>query len=230
MSIVVGNVGTFQSGAGALTVTVPSGIAQDDLLLLLIMSANQTIATPTTTTGTWTQIGDQTNQGTGTAGAAGGVRLAVYYKFATSAEASASVSDSGDINVAQMIAFNGVDIANPFNANASNILTPGNASLSMPAVTTTIPYTVIVNAVANDRDANNSNNFGTTFSNTNLTNVVKKIDQTVNTATGGGLACWTGYLSDATSSGNSTATNGAAVTIGYLTMALRPRKRGVIGT
>ena len=219
------NVGAFNSSAGALSVGVPASLQVDDLLLLLVFSGQQTISTPTTTTGTWTEIGDQANQNAGTAGSANNAaRLAVYYKFAVANEANASVSDSGNINVAQMIAYRNVDKKDPFAAFASGSQASATTSISFPAVTTTTPDCTIVNCLGNGRDANATN--GTSnLTNANLTELSRQFDRTVNTSTGGGVGLFDGILPLRGSSGNTTVTNGGSTVYGYLTLALKPIRR-----
>ncbi len=220
------NVGTFQSGAGTLSVPAPAGIVNGDFLILLIHSANQTITTPTTTTGTWTQIGDQTVQATGTAGAQGAVRLGVYYKFTTGTEANAAVADSGDLNVAQMLAYRGVDRLAPFADNAGGAQASAAAAPTLPAVSPAMPDCKIVFGLAVGRDANSTANYNA-LTNANLTNINERIDRTVNTNTGGGLAAWDADDTTTGSTGTSTTTKNGAWTDAnaYLTMALRPKRR-----
>jgi len=72
--------GTFTSGAGALSVPVPAGYQDNDIFILFVESENQAIATPSG----WTQVANSP-QFTGTARAAGAVRLAVFYKVVSGA-------------------------------------------------------------------------------------------------------------------------------------------------
>ena len=213
--------GTFTSGAAALSVPAPAGILAGDLLLLVCESANQAITAPTG----YTEIGAQASQATGTAAAAGGVRLAVFYKFTTGTEANITVADSGDHTTARIHAFRNVNYTNPFNATASGIGTPANTAVTMPAVTTTVPNAMIVLCLANDRDIASTNNFAANAVNANLTTITERTDQTVTTGAGGGIALWTAFKTTVGSTGTTTATNGAAVTYGYLTIALRPEAR-----
>ena len=81
--------GTFASGTGAITVTVPSGYQNDDLFLLFVESANQAIRTPSG----WSILPDSP-QGTGTAAAA--TRLSIFYKWVSGTQSSVSVDDAGD--------------------------------------------------------------------------------------------------------------------------------------
>src|SRR5688500_11199076 len=124
--------GTFQSGTGALTVPMPTGIRNDDLLLLVVETANQVITTPTG----WTQV-TGSPQSIGTAAAAGGVRLGVFWKLVRGTEASVSVADSGDHQTAIVTAYRGVDIVNPFNGTPAGSTQSSTSSVIFPAVTTT---------------------------------------------------------------------------------------------
>ena len=184
-------------------------------------SANQAITVPTG----YTEIGAQASQATGTAAAAGGVRLAVFYKFTTGTEANIAVADSGDHTCAQIFAFRKVNKNNPFNVTASGFLATASASVTMPAVTTTVPDTMIVLCLANDRDLASTNNFAANAVNANLTTITERSDNTIATGAGGGIAVWTAFKPTAGNTGTTTATNGASNTYGYLTIALRPAAR-----
>lgn len=219
------NVGTFISGIGTLTTTVPAGLRVNDLLLLLVFSGQQTITTPTSVGGTWTQIGDQTIQNGGTAGTNNGAaRLAVYYKFARQGEPSATVNDSGNINVAQMAAYRNVDLKRPFFATASAGVGTATTAITMPAVTTTIPNCEILFCIGNGTDANSTAQLSNPV-NTNLTNITERIDRVVNTSTGGGLGLIGATSPNAKNIGTTSITNATSTVYGLLTLALRPRRR-----
>ena len=217
--------GTFTSGTGALSVPPPAGILNKDLLLLLCQSANQVIALPTG----WLEVGTQSSQAVGTASTALGTRLAVFYKFTTGTEANVAVADSGTVTTGQIFAFRGVNRKGPFNAITSGAsLATGSTAVTMPSVTTTIPNSMIVLCLANDRSANNTNNFTANAVNANLTSITERGDATTNAGAGnggGGTAMWTAYKTTVGATGTTTATNAAAVTYGYLTIALRPERR-----
>lgn len=209
-------VGAFQSGTGALTVPPPAGIAANDLLVLLVESANQAITTPTG----WTQV-TNSPQSTGTAAAAGGVRLGVFYKFTAGSESSASVADTGDHTTAIMAAYRGVDTTSPFNATAGSVQASASASWTLPGVTTTGDNCLIVLAIGNDRDLNNSASISS-FSNANLNSLSERFDQTVNSSTGGGLALLDGGLLTAGATGTTSVTSAASNTAAFITLALTP--------
>lgn len=208
------NAGAFASGTGAISVAPPSGIAEGNLLLLFVESANQAIATPSG----WTEL-TNSPQGTGTAGAAGGVRLAVFRKFAGSSEGSVSVADSGDHTTGVMLAYSGVDDATPINVTAGSVQASAATAWTAPAVTTSVADTLIVIGVGNDRDLNSTTSISA-FSNANLSNLTKRFDQTTNTSQGGGLAVIDGGKATAGSTGTTSITNAASNTAAFLTIAL----------
>jgi len=226
-------VGTFQAGNGNLSVPAPAGLQRGDLLILLIESENEPIATPTSAEGTWTQIGTQATSATGAAKAAGATRLAVYYKYTDGTEGNASVSDTGDHTTAQMAAYRRVHRTNPVHAVAQGA-TAGTttAALTLPAVTTTVPGCQILLCIANDRDVTTSptnNPSFNTATNANLTGIAKRLDATNVVADGGGVCSQDGIFASTGSTGTTSVTKQAnftsAASAGYTVVALRPARR-----
>lgn len=208
--------GAFASGISAISPAVPAGYRNDDLLLLFVESANQAITAPTG----WNEVANSP-QGTGTAAAAGGVRLAVFWKIATGAEVAPTVADTGDHQTAIMMAFRGLDPANPIDATAGSV---GAATTAMvfPSVTTTQANSLVILAAGMDTDAASTTTMGT-VTNANLTGITELHDQTMASGAGGGLAIASGLKATAGSTGTSSATGSTAVTHAYLTIALRTR-------
>lgn len=209
--------GTFTSGPGALSVPVPAGYQDNDVFLLFVESANQAITTPTG----WTQV-TNSPQYTGTAAAAGGVRLAVFYKFVSGSQSNVSVADSGNHTTAIIANFRGVDTSSPIHLTAGSVDASATTSLSAPSVMTTIVDTLIVNAIGLDKDANDTNTISS-VANANLTNVTEQHDQTYNGGVGGGIAFITGEKVSTGSTGNTTATGDSSTTHAYITIALKPQ-------
>jgi len=210
------NQGAFTAGTGALSVLVPTGYADGDILILLVSSANEAITTP----GGWAEVSNSP-QGTGTAGAAGGIRLAVFWKLVSGSQSAVSVADSGSVTAGQMFLFRGIDTAGPINITAGSINTPASISWSCPAVTTTIPNCLILNCIGQDRDANSTTSL-TSASNSNLASLTKRADETVNTGAGGGLGLYTGSKIVAGDTGITSVTSTATTTAAFITIALAP--------
>lgn len=184
-------VGAFASGNGAITVGLPTGWQQGDLLLLLCESANETVATPSG----WTQISGSP-QSAGTPGAAGGVRLTVFYKIAAVGESSVSVADSGNHTCGVMAACRGFNTDSPFNAIGAQVVNASSQTYDFPSVTTTASDCLMLYAIATDYDANSTTNFSNWLG---VVGITEYVDQSVQTQAGGGLGLAAGVN---TSSGN----------------------------
>lgn len=217
ISLLTGNTAPA-GGTSTVAIVLPSGGTNvDDLLFIAVESANETIATPSG----WTQV-TNSPQSIGTAAAAGGVRLALFYKWVTVAGAQANVTlaDSGNHTVGFSFGFRGVDKTTPIEASAGGTVTT-NASLSFPAVTTLTNGAAVVNVFGNDRDILSSTNLSA-WTNANLVSITEIADSVVASGVGGGLGVAWGIKTTAGSSGNTTATNAAAVNGCYLTIAIKP--------
>jgi hypothetical protein len=70
--------GTSTGNAAAITPSLPSGIQTNDILILFVETANQSIIISNQNGGTWTQITDSP-QGTGTAGGTSATRLTAFW-------------------------------------------------------------------------------------------------------------------------------------------------------
>ena len=211
--------GAFASGTGALTVAVPAGYQDGDVFLLFIESANQTIATPS---GGWTQVVNSP-QYTGTAAAAGGVRLAVFYKIVSGAQSSVAVADSINHTTAIIANFRGVDTTSPIHLTSGSVDATARTAISTPTLTTTITDTMIVNAIGLDKDLADTDTITTAWVNANLTSPTERHDQTYAGGVGGGIAFATGIKATAGIVGNTTATADTSTTHAYITIALKPK-------
>ena len=205
----------FASGTGALTVAALTGCRAGDIIILFVESANQNINTPTGYKVLATQIG------TGTAAAAGGVRIATFWKFIDEFEtdSTTSVADSGDHTTAIKMLFRDTSLSSSNLYTSATSTQAATTSMVFPAVTPLSDESLIVLAVAQDTDAASTATVGA-VTNANLTSITERHDQTVTAGAGGGLAVITGVRATATSTGTSTATGSTSVTHAYHTIAL----------
>lgn len=216
--------GAISGATGGPTVVAPAGIQNGDLLLLLCESANQAISI--TSPAGWTEVGSQASQGTGTAAGLVATRLAVFYKFTTGTETNVVLAAAGNHTIGRMVAFRNVNFRNPFNATGSGASAAANGTaLTLPAVTTTIPNSMIVLCASTSFDGNNVATFNVLPTNANLTSITERIDSTNNAGNGGGLVLWTAFKTTVGSTGTSSATSAQSAVYGYLTIALRPEAR-----
>lgn len=207
--------GTFASGTGAISLTVPTGIINDDLLIIICESANQAITAPSG----WTEVGSQATQSTGTAATAGGVRLAVFWKIAGGLESSVSIADSGDHTTGIMFAVRGADPQNPFHNSASSAAA-ASTSMTWPTFSTTVANTLILMLTAVDTDLASTATVGNITA-ANLAGITEIHDQTVIAGAGGGVHAAYGTKATAGALGSMTATGSTSVTHAYLTLAVQ---------
>lgn len=207
--------GAFQSGTGALTVPALTGTQAGDIVILFVESANETIATPTEYKVLATQVG------TGTAGAAGAVRIASFYRILEDvADTATSVADSGNHTTAIKMLFRDTSLADgAFFVTATSVQATASTAMTFPAVVAATDESLIVLAVALDTDAASTATVGN-VTNASLANITERHDQTVIAGQGGGLAVITGEEATAGSTGTSTATGSTSVTRAYHTISL----------
>ena len=134
MAIQLRAVGT-SPGANSSTcvITKPSGIAVGDFLIAHVKSkASGTIAWSTGGDGNWNALGSQQATASGVS--------ALFYKFATSGDVSAttfSFSVGSSRNKGEMSAWTGVDTTSPVNTVSQQANTAGT-SIAVPQITPTV--------------------------------------------------------------------------------------------
>ncbi len=210
-------VGTVANGPGAITPGMPSGVLTDDVLLLFLETADQVI-TISGGTETWTEI-----TGSPVTGATGTRLTAFWARASQDAPTSPTTSDSGDHQLARMIAFRGVvGTGNPWDVVTTTTDNTSNTSVSFPSVTTTVSDTLVVMAIAGDGPDGNSTANLSSFTNANLASLTEQVDNRVNSGDGGLLGAATGTKATAGAIGATTATLANAAVKAMMTIALKP--------
>ena len=214
MAIAYVNKGTFASGNNAISPGIPSGYTVGNFLLLLVESANETITAPSD----WNEY---TQTGVGTAAAAGGVRLGIFWRIATSGQAAPSVADTGNHTTGIIFEFSGVEPGAPFATSAYT--TPNTSTFSFSNLACAYSQPFILLALANDVDTASTSNLASWS--TGLTSFAQRHDQTVSTGVGGGIGLATGIanVSAGNAIGVSQVTNRSAVNVIAYTIELRPK-------
>jgi len=214
MAISFVGAGTAAGLIAGITLTVPAGYAAGDLGIILVETANQDLTTPSG----WTLV-TNSPQGTGTAGAAGGTRLYVFYKILTASESSVATADSGDHQSGQYFAYRGTHATTPIGATAGSVLTSGNTSITLPSITTTARSTQESVAVDSDRDGSGTTVFSS-WTNANLTGITERGDYGSAAGSGGAVGLADGVKATAGTTGTSTVTQSSSVTAAMLTIEL----------
>lgn len=212
------NKGTFASGTASINVGAPASVSNQDLMIVIVESANEAIAVANAD---WTQM-TGSPVFIGTANAAGGVRLGVFYKWAqNSSPGIVTITDTGNHTTGQQYAIRGVANTNFIHATQTAART-ASTNVNCPGVTTTVPYCLIMHFIGNDKDLADTDTITSWFPPSALSNTVEIHDQTVSTALGGGIGAYRGNMQSPGVTGNTFGTGDTSVARVYLTIALAP--------
>ena len=215
--------GTIASStSGGVTIAQPTTVAINDILIIVICTANDVFATWPPTG--WTLVPNPPT-GFGTAGAAGGIRLSIAWKRATATTGNAvTTGNPGGTNnytVAQMFAFQGIARrGDPWEASATSNQTTASTTVAMDSVTTLGQARHIVYCIAGDNDTASTAQV-TAATGTGVTNFAERTDNWVTSGAGGGIWMGTG---DKATAGLAGGAGGSIVNQVYSkwTGALRP--------
>lgn len=202
------------SSTGNVTVNFGS-LQKDDLQLLFVASANQAASAPAG----YTEITNLA-QGTGTAGAAGGVRLSAFYKVLDGTETGVTVSDTGDHTLLLTARYRGVDVSSPIHQSSGSVASSASTAVTFPSVTTSVNNCLILNIISSYEDSSSSRL--SNWINAALVSITERSDIGTSVGTGSGLGFAEGVLSTAGATGSSTATLANASVQALGTIALKP--------
>lgn len=208
--------GSAAEGVAGITPGLPSGWAENDILLVFFYCrAGDTATAPSGYT-----EGDSSPQSVGTAGSSASAVQHWFWKRATASESAPSFADAGAINYAVMAAIRGCPTSgSPFDVVAGDTTAGGTTSVSMPAVTTTIGNTLIVQSDARSGDFATAQFSG--WANANLSSLTEQFDAGTTVSSGGGLGIVSGVAASAGNIGNTTATMGSTFHQAKITIALK---------
>ena len=214
--------GTVASGTGAITPALPAGLQANDILLLFVETANQTLSITNQNGGTWTQV-TGSPQGTGTAGGTAATRLTAFWSRYNGTQGAPTVSDSGNHQLARMIAIRGATTSgDPCDVTAGGVEATSDTSGSIPGATTTVAYDLVVAAIATSLpDASSTARFSG-WTNADLSGLTERTDNSVNAGNGGGLAIATGTKTTAGVYGATAVTLVNAAQKGMMSIAIKP--------
>jgi hypothetical protein len=214
--------GAVASGTGAITPSLPSGIASGDILLLFLETSNQAISISNQNGGTWTQV-TNSPQYCGTAAGTTGVRLTAFWSRYNGTQGAPTTSDSGNHQLGRIIAIRGAAASgDPWDVTAGGVEAVSDTSGSIPGATTTVANTLVVTAIATSLpDASSTAKFSG-WTNANLTSLTERTDNSVNAGNGGGLAIATGVKATAGAYGNTAVTLVNSAYKGMMSIAIKP--------
>lgn len=214
--------GTAVSGTGTVNPAWPAH-AIDDVALLFIESAGGQPATLSVPAGFVAVLNSPQATGATTAG----TQITVFWARATSAAMTApTVADPGNHVYARIITYrNVINTGNPWDVTGGGVKAAASTAATVTGVTTTVPDTLIVQAVARDNDST-----AAAFSaqaNANLAGIAERSDAGTTSGNGGGFAVWDGIKATAGATGNTTATVTSSINA-FLTIALKPQPPSVV--
>lgn len=158
-------------------------------------------------------------QATGTT--TNGTQLTVYWARATStAMRGPTLGGTSDHIYARILTYRGVvTTGNPWDVTGGGVKAATGTTVTVTGVTTNVPATLLVQAVARSNDST-----AAAFSaqaNPNLTAITERTDIGTTTGNGGGFAVWDGGKAVAGATGNTTANVTNSINA-FLSIALKP--------
>lgn len=179
------SVGAEFSSTGAPTATLPGTHALNDILVLVLQSSNDTLATPAG----YTQIGPQ--NGIGASTTADSTRLGIFWKRDGGSESAPTIADSGDHTYGFMFAVRGCPtIGAPFHFMSNNWKFATSTAAIATGGETNVDNCLITNLFATGID--NAGAQASNIVNTDLTSVTEEFDDGTTDGTGGGLVLVSG--------------------------------------
>jgi len=214
--------GAVSSGTGTITPALPAGISTGDILLLFLETSNQSISISNSNGGTWAAV-TNSPQSTGTAAGSTGVRLTAFWSRYNGTQGAPTTSDSGDHQLGRIIAVRGaVASGNPWDVTAGGVEAASDKSGSIPGATTTVTNTLIVAAISTALpDSTGTSNFSS-WTNSNLTSLTERTDNTTSQGNGGGLGIVTGVKATAGAYGNTAVTCASSSYKAMISIAIKP--------
>lgn len=194
------SIGSAQGNTAAVDLLTPPQYLEDDVLLALVETANETV-----TASGWTEAGGSPASNSGT----NATRLTVLYRRAAASEGAnvGSTSDSGEHQVARVIAIGGAtDATDPFDVTNSDSGGTDTA-ITIPGATTTADKCLVIAAAATTRRSSSTTTFSD-WTNSDLSDLAEIVDNVYNLTitAGGGIGAAYGYKNTAGAYGSTTAT------------------------
>jgi hypothetical protein len=204
------------TGTGNVTPTLPAGHTTNDILLLIVQSANQAVAAPAG----YTQVGPRC--GVGVAAASGSTYLAVFWKRDGGAESDPTVLDSGNRTYATMLAISGCPTTGDPFWFMSNYLKPtANSAGSAFGGATTVANCLIVTMFAHGISSASGQMSGSA-TNADLSSVTTQFNDSSTDGVGGGLTVISGVKATAGTFGATTLTWSASTADVQMCLAFVP--------
>lgn len=175
------------SSTGVPTAILPTGHTTNDILVLVLQSSNENLATPAG----YTAIPPQ--NGIGVAVTAGSVRLGLFWKRDGGSESAPTIADSGDHTYGMMFAIRGCPtVGDPFHFLDNFWKRTSSTAFVGPKGNTAIDNCLVVDIIAHAVD--NAGAQAGAATNASLTSLTEKFDDATTDGTGGGIVVISGTM------------------------------------
>lgn len=191
--------GQAASGTTEVTPSLPPDLVPGDLLMLFVQTAGPRAYVVDVNGGTWLAVArgvaSPRSVGTGT----NEVHLTTYYSRYNGTQGAPTVSDSGDNQLAIILACRGVvSTGVPWDAVDGNTRAENTTSAFAPGATTTVPNTLVVGAIATAQPAaDGTNNFSGWNNSNGMVNLTERVDVSTSAGNGGALGIATANFAPA---------------------------------
>lgn len=204
-------VGSTASGTGDVVTNLPAGVQEDDILILAVETATESVSTPSG----WSIVTESPQTLTGNSS-----KLSVFWKRATTSESAPTITDPGDHAHTVIFAFSGCKTSgNPWNTTAGNTYS-GSADPTWPAVTTTVDDCYVLNIGTNYLDGTTAQILN--WANASLVSITELVDVATSVGNGGAIFAAGGVKTTAGAVSGTTANAVLHSGFTYLTIALSP--------
>jgi len=191
------------TSTAAPTAVLPTGHVVNDILVLVLQSSNESIATPAG----YTQLGPQ--NGIGTAVTAGSLRMGIFWKRDNGAEVAPTIADSGDHTYGMMFAVRGCPTTgDPFQFLGNTFKFTASTTATSPKGVTVVDNMLITDIFAHAVDSASAQ--GSAQTNADLASITEQFDDATTDGTGGGIVVVSGIKYEAGAIGATTMTWGSS--------------------
>lgn len=207
------------SGTGNATPALPAGLQANDIILLVVETANETVSAPAG----YANVANSP-QGAGTGGAIGSTGVSVFWKRHSGSETDPTVLDPGDHQNSQTFGFRGcITTGNPWSNTAGGANITQTTAFSASGPTTSLANELAVIIVCCGLDASTAKfTTANNMTGTGLTNLINQEDQSSTSGNGGGIALWTATKATSGTITSLTATANNSTEMSWLIMGLKP--------
>ncbi len=201
------------SGTGDVVAVLPT-YSDDDILILIVETANQSVSTPSG----WTAF-THSPKGTGTAGDTAATACYLFWLRASGSVSAPTITDPGDHAILKVISYSGCkNTGDPYDVIATTSGT--GTSVTFPEVTTSENDCLIVLIGTDSFDG--AGNRLSAQTNANLSSIAERFDNGAVAGNGGGIWITDGGKASAGATGTTSATLSFSVTWVSVTFALQP--------